>query len=1756
MHSIFHIPGYALAETLYQSEHTRVVRATESVSLRPVVIKMPAMRYPDPSIIVQYTHEHQILQELDGNGAPRAIGLVHIDHVPLLVFDDDGAETLVTHLRRGPLDMAHKLELSVALCMALENIHARHITHRDVNPANILVGPDGRTVQVIDFGESTRFLREKQEAVYGHVLVGTLPYLSPEQTGRMNRSVDHRTDLYALGATLYEIFTGEPPFVFSDALEMIHAHLAREPQSPDHVNPQIPRALGGIILKCLAKNPEDRYQSAYGVRADLATCLAAWQAHGTIHPFDLGFEDAAQDFHPSRKLYEREDTWREVAEAQRRASAGSVEFVIICGDEGSGKSAVLADFRQRLSETTPFVVGSAFHAHDTVTPYLAIAESCGQLFQRLLELPDDVVATWRQRLVAALPNDIAHAGSLIPHARLILGGNSEAPSLDEATHGLVMDRILKNVLGVFTERDGPLVIVLDDCQWADAYTESFFRKIAGDAEFHHLLFLLAYQQDGGVPDRPQIAENPVTSCTLQPLSVAAVAALVADTLLISVEQAQPLAQLLVEKTSGNAFFVHQLLDAWYRSSLIWYDAGSKAWEWDLDGAARIDCTDNVADYLGSRVLALPQAVRVWLGQAACFGLKFLMEDGVSVMDLPAETAQAYMALCLEYGLIEPVHPTPHPNRERRPVFAAESGGTGLVLQFGHARIRDSAYQLLDPTVKARTHRDIARLYEKHWSPEQKAQRVFELADHYNAAGHTLSDRVSRHRVAEINLVAGRAANRAALFDEATRYFSAGVAFLDESDWHGRYGLTSQLHIEAMKHEFLCNHYDNTLALAEVVLAHAETPIDALEAHTCKLNVFTMRYQYASMMEVAHAAAALYGITWPQRITRSLVLEEYRTVDRLMQSSDGQLLARRADQALQLVLRIIQVTSNAVTSQPNRLSYLWLKVAGLSILHGFCPDSAIGFLGPVHLRQFRRKQDILDAYHWGEFAKEVVEHFRDAGRGQYLRAKMNVAVTFATTLNHWQHHLASTADALDEYFEGITSIGAESFAVLHAGSKMLVHFCCGTELKSLGRELDLQRQIAESFDLPFPVQTCRMVEQVTRELSEPREAPLGDWPPAERLLGFASDVQLTDDFLQCVRAYLLGHPEDALAAAEDGYQLFKSSLDCTTFLLPEHAFYYGLILAATPETGPRQSRRLSEIVRLFQTWAELSPSNYEHKHWLLRAEVARRAGLWHQAFDLYDKAIHTAKRDGYLQNEAIANECAAKMFLARNQPKVAQIYLQEARFLFSRWGAHHKVQQLDTAYPQWLGPGIQSIPSHPAPASATSVKEAEHGHLDLATILKASQAISSEIRLDHLLPTLLTFAMESAGADRGHWILDSDGDWVVAVSAATDGTHPDDRVPVRTSDLVPSGVIQYVGRTGETVVLHNASRDGRFIREPYIRKHGAKSIFCLPVLMQGGVGAILYLENRLATHVFTPDRVGLLTLLSGQMRIAMENAMMYESMDRLVMERTRELKRVQQQMIESDKMASLGQLTAGVAHEMNNPINFVVASTEPLRRDIEDLIRLLNRYRETVQQQGLDEAFREAARAEEAIDVDYTVQEVSQLLDGIAEGGRRTAEIVKGLRAFSRLDEDDLKSASVLEGIDSTLTLLYRSYAQRIRVAREYDAVPDIECYPGKLNQVFMNLLSNAIQAIPDEGEIRIAVRHVDPSIEIRITDTGVGMSDEVRRRIFEPFFTTKDVGMGTGLGLSISYGIIERHHGRMEVESRVGQGTTVTVTLPVRQTGP
>ncbi|MEG4410387.1 ATP-binding protein, partial [Microcoleus sp. C2C3] len=640
------------------------------------------------------------------------------------------------------------------------------------------------------------------------------------------------------------------------------------------------------------------------------------------------------------------------------------------------------------------------------------------------------------------------------------------------------------------------------------------------------------------------------------------------------------------------------------------------------------------------------------------------------------------------------------------------------------------------------------------------------------------------------------------------------------------------------------------------------------------------------------------------------------------------------------------------------------------------------------------------------------------------------------------------------------------------------------------------------------------------------------------------------------------------------------------------FYDSLIALATPESETKletQLQRVQENQRKLQHWAEHAPMNYLHKWQLVEAEKYRVARQRAEAIEMYDRAIVAAKENEYIQEEALANELAAKFYLDWGKEKVAQAYMQEAYYCYARWGAKAKIDDLEKHYPQLLAPILQARENrseisetrlhtinkssvlHQTFQTTLSSSNNIYEALDFATILKASQTLSSEIQLEKLLAALMCVVMENAGAKKAVLLLLKDGNLAIEAVASFHQDVISISVPLSGSDEVPAAVVNYVKRTWKTVVLDNAAVQNDFIAEPYFMQEKPKSVLCAPMLNQGKLIGLLYLENNLTIGAFTHDRTEVIQLLCTQAAISLENARLYQQSQAYAQELERSLLDLQQaqlQIVQSEKMSALGNLVTGIAHEINNPVGFISGNIEEATSTIKDVISHLKLYQEKLPNPG--EEIEEDA---EDIDLEYALEDLPKMLLSMKVGCDRIRGISTSLRTFSRADKDYKVPFNIHEGIDSTILILkHRLKANEhhpaIEVVTDYGNLPQIECFPGQLNQVFMNLLANAIDALEESNQGRsfeaikatpycITIRTSlsgDRHIKIQIADNGAGMTEAVKQRIFDHLFTTKAVGKGTGLGLAIARQIVvETHGGTIEVNSHQGEGTEFEIVLPVTE---
>lgn len=1759
--------GYRDAEVLSEGRRTRVVRARRSGDGLAVILKMPQDAYPDAQTLARYGREKEILDAVGGRGAVRALGLAQDGHRPVLILEEGPAATLEEWLA-APHDLTQRLQVGVSLARALAQIHGQGVIHRDLSPRNILLDPDALEVRLIDFDAASL---SGSDAAAPLDLTGTLPYTAPEQTGRLPRGVDQRSDIYALGAVLCEILTGEPPFPGEDALELVHAHLARRPIPPGERIAALPPALSSIVMRCLEKSPEDRYQSARGALSDLSRAQGEWAERATVSDFPLATHDFWGELRVSRKIYGQEEALQEVLDA-RDAVGDGPQAVLLTGAEGSGKTSLLLEAARRLEEGSALVARGAFRPSVQAVPHWAIVEALDELVGGLLALPDDQLGVWRGCVDAALGDHADLLLGAMPRLCALLGRERD-PALPPPGLRRTMREALRRLLGALARPQAPLVLAFDDLHWADEATIRLLELMLLEEPLPGMLLAATLAADAA-PEGPVAgfiararAQDALREAALRPLAESDVADLLADTLQADRPAVRPLAQILAAKTSGHPFFLRHALEDLARAGQIAADAAAGRWTWNLEAVRRMHVTENVGGVLAALAAALPPDDRALLGEAACLGSRFEVEVLAAMRAEDPATTLSRISSLVARGLVERLSES----AGWAPGGTACGTPASALFAFAHERIRAAAGDPPQSEQAASLHLRAARALEAVLPQAQIQQRVIELAEHLCAAAPLLDSLEDRLRVARYDLEAADRCWDSGDFPLCLRYARAGTDLLAGTAWEDDYGLALALYVRRMEAEKSCGQIAQCLRTAEQIIAHGRSPQDTLDASALKCNHYAEVGDLGNLVAAAREGLRGFGIALPLDVTRETALAAYEGA--------WDILRRWAEGGLEEFVRqvspvrgaetLLGAFSNAYSRNPYWMTYLGAKILEIAQQHlsgGMVFANAIAIIGEFPLQELWRRDAIEEAL----AAHRLADSAMALGDPRW-NVRGNHLLFTVSYFQHWQRPLRSGIALMDSYYEVMRP--HPTFGVIADPIRSFLRLATGEDLEIILAAAEAHVAQAQEQGVPTFADVSRRLALAVRALRAGEAAPealaqISDGTPN-------AESALVAHYLTCLAALVLDRPQSLPRAPWPGRDASRESTDQLGFLLPESAFVQALSLARRlpAQAGAAEEAELRFLLEAFGTWAEVQPDNYAHKHLLIEAEWERLFGDRYVALDLYDRAIEAAGRDGFPHHQAIACDCAARFHLERGHPRIARPYLEEARYLFGRWGAVGKVALLDRTHGALLGRPAGAAADTRQAAGGPRGSLTAHGpsggrrdgalSLDLDAVLRTAAAISSEVELTGLLSALLARMIESAGAERGALLMARGGRWVVeAQGEAGGGACVLQHLPMQQADLL-QGVVRQVLRTRDVVSLEDASADARYARDSHVRRRAVRSVICFPILRQGGIVAVLYLENNLQGGAFTPERVEFLRLISGQAAISIENALLYEDLDQKVRERTVELeealaalRRTQEQMVESEKMASLGQLTAGVAHELNNPVNFIAGSTGPLRRDLEELLALLREYEEIFAGNGADPAFQRAARIREEIDVDTVLGEVGQLLQGIDEGARRTAEIVRDLRNFSRLDEDEMKPADVRSGIDATLTLLHKTYEGRIRIVREYGEIPEIECLPGRLNQVFMNLLANAVQAIEGEGEIRISVHRRGEDVEVQIRDTGGGMTEEVRRRIFEPFYTTKGVGVGTGLGLSISFGILERHHAAIHVESAPGEGSTFTIRLPIRQPDP
>jgi len=1428
----------------------------------PILIVATPGEYPTREAVRRLEHEYELRAALDTAWAARPVALGLRGGRMTLVLEDPGGEALDRLLGR-PLEVTPFLRIAIPLVAAIRQMHEQGLIHKDIKPANVRVDTARERAWLTGFGIASRLPREHRSPEPPEVVAGTLAYMAPEQTGRMNRSVDSRSDLYALGVTLYEMLTGMLPFTAADPMEWVHCHIARQPVPPDERVADVPGQLSAIVMKLLAKTAEDRYQTAAGLAIDLRRCLSAWEATGRIEPFPLGQKDGSDRLLVPERLYGREreiDTL--VAAFDRVVAQGTPELVLVSGFSGIGKSSVVNELHRMLVPPRGLFATGKFDQYAQDIPYATLAQAFQSLVRHVLSKSDAEVRRWREAICEALGPNGQLIVNLIPEIELLIGKQPPVADLAPQDAQNRFQLVFRRFIGVFARPEHPLALFLDDLQWLDAATLTLLADLVTRPEVGSLLLVGAYRNNEVSPSHPLMrtlgaireAGAPVHDIVLAPLSLSEVGRLVADALHCPAERAEPLAQLVHERTGGNPFFAIQFLMMLGDEKLLTYDAREGDWTWDINRIRAKGYTDNVVELMVGKLNRLSDETREVLKELACLG------NAAEIATLKVVHGQSEQAV--HAGLWEAV---------RAGLVFHQDGA----YRFLHDRIQQAAYSLIPEVDRAATHLRIGRALLAGMTPDDLDQRLFDVANQLNRGIALVVDRDEKAQVATIGLRAGRKAKGSAAHASARVYLAMGMALLDDEDWTDRYELTFSLWLESAECEFLASNFDRAEQLIEELLRRGATKIDKAAAAHLKVQLHVVKSEYAQAVDSALACLRLFGIDIPAHPTWEQVQAEYEDVWRNLEGrpiEDLIHLPQMTDPELLTALRLLSDLSDAGYFTDINLSCLHpCRMMNISIRHGICGATAhaCGFLGfylGSHLGSY------ADGLRFAKLGCELVEkHGFTASR-----SKVHL-VMGAVSL--WTQPIALSLDFMRAAFRTATETGELTFAcysVYHIVKTLLVR---NDPLDAVWDES--QRALAFVRRAGFRDFADMIVTQ-QRFLANLRggTATFSTFSDAQ-FDEAAFEAELVADrmpflvslywILKLKARFLSGDYTEALAAAKQAKEVLWGQSG--QIVLLDYFCYAALTVAALYEkASPDQQAAWRDLLTVHRKqlsdWAENYPPTFGDKLALVSAEIARLEGRDSDAMRLYEDAIRSARTHGFVLDEGVAHEVAARFYSARGFDAIADLYLRSSRSCFVHGGAEGKSRQLQEIYPQ--------LRDDLAPPLPTTTYGATVEQLDIGAIVKASQAISGEIVLDRLVETLMTIALQHAGAERGLLVI-LQGDTLQVVAGAQTNRKAVEvtlrQESVASSDL-PRSLLQTVIRTQQSVILEDASVPNPFSADDYFRQKRARSVLCLPLVKQAKLIGALYFENNLAPHVFTPARLSVLNLLSSQAAISLENARLY------------------------------------------------------------------------------------------------------------------------------------------------------------------------------------------------------------------------------------------------------------------------------------------
>jgi predicted ATPase/signal transduction histidine kinase len=1726
-------PGYLTKEKIYAGGKTSVYRAIRESDQKSVILKTLQTEYPSFADIKGLKYEYQVSHQLNIPGIVKVYALEINEKDIAIVQEDFNGISLKNFLKVNSILLNEFLEIAIQLSQALNELHQNKIIHKDINPFNILINSKTRQVKITDFSMAI-CLKAKTDyhtEVNCPVLKGTPAYISPEQTGKINRPLDYRSDLYSLGITFYELLVGQLPFQTLDPLELIHCHISQYPTSPNQLNSKVETVISDIVMKLIEKNAEDRYQSALGLKADLEQCLKQYTSKGKILNFPLGELDHNSKFLIPQKLYGRSAEIAQLLSAFDRVRSGRAELMLISGYSGTGKTAIVNEaYKSRFTNRSYFSWGK-FEKLQRNIPYLAIIQCFRNLLQQILAENLEQINYWKNHFLSFLGNNGQIIIDSIPELELVIGPQAPALELGSTEAKNRFNQVFQSFAQAFMEPEHPLILFLDDLQWADLGSIKLIEYLINNSNNKHLLLIGAYR-DNEVSSLHPFAQmldsinnqNAIVNhIFLQPLPLSSVEQLVNETLSIKNQSANELVELIFNKTAGNPFFINQLLQTLYQENCITFNYREGAWQWNIKKIYQIKVSDlSIIDLIVRNLKSLPKTTQEVLALASCFGNQFSHKNLAIIAKKREEEIASALFPAIQKCLLVPLKESYRSDLVIEQDINILSLNNKSIYQFFHDRVQQASYSLISENERKEIHLKIGKVLLKENSNIHLDESIFEITNQINIGISLLDNQEEINELAFLNFTAGKKAKEATAYEAAKKYLDICINLLLETSWTNQYEFALKAHLLSLEVAYINADFELANKLLVTLLAFAKSQTDIVQAYEFQISYYFTQNHPIKAIETALEVLKKLNINFSKKPKRiDILLSIFRVSLAKGKRSISELsgLPIMIDQDQLMAMRILMAVIPATfVASPKLFPIAISKMVEISLKHGNSLYSIFAY-NSFGTLQCGALGNFDAGYEYSLVAIDLLEKLNA------LQLKSKVYMVFNVFNRPWKDHLNQSVFMLTEGISSGLEVGDTEY-VGHCISFLCIYtFLNGDNLDSVINTYNKYIRVLTESKQEFQEYHSNIWKQVVcnllNESSKDRLDLSGDSFSEEY---FYSKIvnhknNLVNIAFYCAKSFLalLFNEFDKVIYFSDFIVDISDDIPGLIYIALSN-FYFSISLLKSSFNGSKMQRRkvLKEITvqqQKMKKWANNCPENFMHKYQLVEAEKARVLGEKYKAIELYDLAIQSAARSGYVQEEAIANERAAEFYFECGNQKIGQVYLADAYYGYVRWGAISKVKQLEERYPGVLL-DLQRSSQSTDLTERNSVNRTNQIDLDLASVLKASQAISEEIVLDELLTKLLKVLMQSAGAQTVVLILLRDQNFTIEASATVHVESVHESIPLASSDQVPQSVINFVARTQQPIVLGEAAIDSNFSKDAYIQQHQVKSLLCLPMLSQGTLIAIVYLENNLAYDAFREDHLEILNLLCAQAAISLQNACLYE-----------DLKRSQaNEQAEREINELKSRFISMTSHEFRTPLTSILGTTE--------LIKHYGQNWDTAKQHTY--------------------------LDRIQKNVKHMTGLLEDVLVLSKADQEKINFNPAPINLESFCQALVEELELNAKPNQQIEFVcsghhPHPYADEKILKQILGNLLSNAIKYSPEASTVHFELVLSEEEAVFRVQDQGIGIPKADQEHLFESFHRATNVGQiqGTGLGLAIVKKSVDLHKGTLSFESFVNQGTTFIVKLPI-----